>query len=110
MNRAAVSKKKYVFGMTRIRTRFHTSLSWKLKCRLIWVFTFPGIEAAGKETSALEMKSHMLAKLETNLQQVLSPGTFQKMKIALKDPNLAKQLANEFWYDFEGAYRGENAC
>jgi serine/threonine-protein kinase TTK/MPS1 len=52
-----------------------------------------GIEAGGKAGSSSEaLKSHMLAKLETNLQGVLSPGTFEKMKRAFQDPSLAKNL------------------
>ena len=54
-----------------------------------------GIDTSMKDASAIDMKSHMLAKLETNLQQVLSPGTFEKMKRALKDPSLAKKLVIE---------------
>ena len=44
------------------------------------------------------MRSHMLAKLESNLEGVLSPGTFQKMKAALKDPKIAKKL--DMWYGY----------
>jgi len=53
-----------------------------------------GIEAKPGATGPCPsaLKSDMLARLETNLQGVLSPGTFQKMKRALQDPNLAKKL------------------
>jgi len=38
------------------------------------------------------LRSHMFAKLESNLAQVLSPGTFEKTRRALQDPTLAKKL------------------
>lgn len=52
-----------------------------------------GVEATVSQDDGGEaLRSHMFAKLESNLAQVLSPGTFEKTRRALQDPTLAKKL------------------